>query len=37
MSGEEMLAVLPPQAAQSVWLAAFLSELQVQWGFPRAL
>jgi hypothetical protein len=37
MSMEDVLAVLPPQAAQSVWLAAFLSELKSQWGYPRAL
>lgn len=37
MSKAQVLAVLPPKAAQSVWLAAFMSELKSQWGFPRAL
>lgn len=37
MSREEVLAVLPPQAAQSVWLAAFLAELKAQWGMGRVL
>ncbi|KAF5825830.1 hypothetical protein DUNSADRAFT_6613 [Dunaliella salina] len=37
MSKEEVLAVLPPQAAQSVWLAAFLTELKAQWGMGRML
>lgn len=34
---EELLAALPPRAAESVWLAAFIAELKVQWGFPRRL
>lgn len=37
MSAEDVLAVLPPQAAHSVWLAAFVAELKNQWGYPRAL